>query len=111
MTSEPGEHPLFSVVSGSPSAEELAALTAVGAASWPPAGGPRRRRRPQPLAQPPQRGWTGRRWPVPRCTPAGAPGAAQASQGLRPAPANVDRLTGCATGTAAPDQRHRDGAT
>ena len=32
MTSEPGEHPLFSVVSGSPSAEELAALTAVVAA-------------------------------------------------------------------------------
>ncbi len=29
MTDEPGGHPLFSVVSGHPSAEELAALTAV----------------------------------------------------------------------------------
>ncbi len=29
MTSEPGEHPLFSVISGHPSAEELAALTAI----------------------------------------------------------------------------------
>jgi hypothetical protein len=32
MTSEPGEHPLFSVVLGRPSAEELAALTAIVAA-------------------------------------------------------------------------------
>ena len=32
MTSEPGDHPLFSVVSGRPSAEELAALTAIVAA-------------------------------------------------------------------------------
>ncbi len=32
MTSEPGEHPLFSVMSGHPSAEELAALTAIVAA-------------------------------------------------------------------------------
>lgn len=32
MTSEPGESPLFSVVSGHPGAEELAALTAVLAA-------------------------------------------------------------------------------
>ncbi len=32
MTDEPGEHPLFSVVSGHPSPEELAALTAVVAA-------------------------------------------------------------------------------
>jgi hypothetical protein len=29
MTDEPGEHPLFSVLSGHPSPEELAALTAV----------------------------------------------------------------------------------
>jgi len=29
MTDEPGEHPLFSVVSGHPRPEELAALTAV----------------------------------------------------------------------------------
>jgi hypothetical protein len=32
MTSEPGESPLFSVVSGRPGAEDLAALTAVLAA-------------------------------------------------------------------------------
>jgi hypothetical protein len=32
MSSEPGERPLFSVLSGRPSAEELAALTAVVAA-------------------------------------------------------------------------------
>jgi hypothetical protein len=32
MTSEPGEQPLFSVMSGQPSAEELAALTAIVAA-------------------------------------------------------------------------------
>ncbi len=32
MTSEPGESPLFSVVSGHPDAEDLAALTAVLAA-------------------------------------------------------------------------------
>jgi Acyl-CoA carboxylase epsilon subunit len=32
MTSEPGESPLFSVVSGRPDAEDLAALTAVLAA-------------------------------------------------------------------------------
>jgi Acyl-CoA carboxylase epsilon subunit len=32
MTSEPGEGPLFSVVSGRPAAEDLAALTAVLAA-------------------------------------------------------------------------------
>ena len=32
MTSEPGESPLFSVVSGHPRAEDLAALTAVLAA-------------------------------------------------------------------------------
>jgi Acyl-CoA carboxylase epsilon subunit len=32
MTSEPGESPLFSVVSGHPGAEDLAALTAVLAA-------------------------------------------------------------------------------
>ena len=75
MTSEPGESPLFSVVSGHPRAEDLAALTAVLAAraGRPPAGrgGPGRGPYgPVSLAGP------GGTDPAPRCARVPAPGAA-----------------------------------
>ena len=59
MTDEPGEHPLFSVVSGRPSPEELAALTAVVATRL--AARQRAAHRGRRPAQPGPPGWTVRR--------------------------------------------------
>ena len=57
MTDEPGGHPLFSVVSGHPSAEELAALTAVVAAKL---AAHQRAAAPHPPARPARSAWLDR---------------------------------------------------